>query len=88
MKTQTEVNQFVAREDVGFVLEPTVKVLLAHGMNPAQITATITESAKRVLRLSLSDAGQKASVAELDRQAAQTVKALVEDVRRKAKKAA
>jgi hypothetical protein len=88
MKTQSEVNQFVAREDVGFVLETTVKVLLAQRMTAAQITETITESAKRVLRLSLSDAGQKVSVADLDRQAAQIVKALVEDVQRKAKKAA
>jgi len=80
MKTKTEVNQFVAREDVGFVLEPTVKALLAHGMTSAQVLETVTESAKRVIRLSLSDAGEKLSVAELDAEAAKAAKTLVDDM--------
>jgi hypothetical protein len=77
VKTQSELNQFVAREDVAFVLEPTAKALVAHGMDAAQVLETITESAKRVLRLSLSDAGEKLGVAALDAEAQRAAKALV-----------
>jgi hypothetical protein len=84
MKTKSQVNQFVAREDVGFVLEPTVKALLAHGLTPEQVLETVTESAKRVIRLSLSDAGEKLSVAELSAEAERAAKQAVQDVRSKA----
>jgi uncharacterized membrane protein len=84
MKTKSDVNQFVAREDVGFVLEPAVKALLAHGMTVEQVLATLTESAKRVIRLSLSDAGEKLSVVELDAEADRAAKQVVRDVRGKA----
>jgi uncharacterized membrane protein len=84
VKTKSEVNQFVAREDVGFVLEPAVKALLTHGMTPEQVLGAVTESAKRVIRLSLSDAGEKLSVAELSAEAERAAKQAVQDVRSKA----
>jgi uncharacterized membrane protein len=80
VKTKSEVNQFVAREDVGFVLEPAVKALLAHGMTPEQVLGAVTESAKRVIRLSLSDAGEELSVAELDAESDRAAKMLVDDM--------
>jgi len=81
VKTRTELNQFVAREDVGFVLEPTAKALLAHGMDAAQVLETVTESAKRVLRLSLSDAGERPLALDaLDAEAQQAAKALVDQL--------
>jgi len=80
MKTQSEVNQFVAREDVGFVLEPIAKALLADDRAPEQILVVLRESAKRVLRISLSDAGEKLSVADRDAEAAKAVKMLVYDM--------
>lgn len=84
MKAQIDVNRFVAREDVSFVLEPTVKALLAHGIKQRRSQ----RRSPRVSSVCLSDAGQKVSVAELDRQAAQIVRALVEEVQGKTKKAA
>ena len=79
MKTQTEVNRFIARDDAGFVLEPVVKALFAQGMNAAQVLDTVTESAKRVLRLSLSDAGERPlAVDALDAEAQQAAKALID----------
>src|SRR5258708_1251617 len=47
----------VAREDAAFVLEPLVDVLLGKGLTAAEIQGAVAASAKRVLRLSLSDAG-------------------------------
>jgi len=79
MKTQTEVNRFIARDDVGFVLEPVVKALFAQGMNAAQALETLTESAKRVVRLSLSDAGERPlAVDALEAEAQRAVKTLID----------
>jgi hypothetical protein len=89
MKPQTEVNRFIARDDVGFVLEPMVKALLAQGMNATQALETVTESAKRVIRLSLSDAGERplaidALNAEAQRAAKTLIDRVTNPVRRKA----
>lgn len=82
MKTKTAVNQFVAREDVGFVLEPIAKALLAQGESQADTLEMLREPAKRVLRISLSDAGEKLSVKELDVEAGRAVQELLADVQK------
>lgn len=89
MKTQTEVNRFIARDDAGFVLEPVVRALFARGMNAEQVLETLTESARRVIRLSLSDAGERplavdALDAEAQRAAKTLINRLTNPVRRKA----
>ena len=75
MKTQTPVvktyNQeklalFVAREDAGYILEPLVDCLLGKGLTAAQVTDAVAASAKRVLKISLSEGNVKRSVAEID----------------------
>jgi hypothetical protein len=82
------VHLSVAREDVAFILEPAAKAMLAEGKTPAQVTDVLMESAKRVLRISLSDAGEKLSVGERDIEAALSMKTLMNDIAKKARKAA
>jgi len=57
---------FVAREDASYTLEPLVDCLLGEGLTAAQVTDAVAASAKRVLKISLSENGLKRSVAELD----------------------
>jgi hypothetical protein len=82
------VHLSVAREDVAFILGPTAKTMLAEGKTPAQVTDILMESAKRVVRISLSDANEKLSVTERDAEAALSLKVMFEDMAKKKRKTA
>jgi hypothetical protein len=78
VKTQTQfskkqVTMFLAKDAAADILEPLVDSLLANGL----VHAALTESAKRSLKIFLSDDGVKLSVAEFNAEAEGIAKTLV-----------
>jgi hypothetical protein len=76
--SEENVALFLAREDAAYTLEPIVDALLGNGLTAAQVNDAVADSAKRVLKISLSESGVKRSVAELDVEAQSVAKKLID----------
>jgi tRNA G26 N,N-dimethylase Trm1 len=77
-KQQISTALFVARNDAEYVLEPLVDSLLSNGLTQAEVLDAVAASAKRALRVSVSDSNFKLSVAEWDAEAQRVAKKLIE----------
>jgi hypothetical protein len=76
--SEEKLKHFVANGDVEYMLTPVVDSMLTHGLTHAQLLASVTESTKRVIRLSLSEQGVRLTVSELDAQAGRAATKLIE----------
>ena len=76
--SKEELALFVAKEDAGYMLEPLVDSLLANGLTQAQVLDAVADSAKRIMKVSVSDSPLKMSVAEWDAEAQRVAKKLIE----------
>ena len=66
---EVKLKHFVAKGDVEYLLTPLVDSMLAHGLTQTQVLDAVIESTKRVMKLSLSEAGVRLSVDELEQEA-------------------
>jgi hypothetical protein len=78
LPTEAQVKSFVAEGDVEYLLAPIIDAALVHGLTRTRLLESVTESTKRVIRLSLSEAGVRLSVADLDAEARRVAGKLIE----------
>jgi hypothetical protein len=88
MRSETRNALWLPKHDADFTLEPIVKALVSSGLPKDKALDALTEAAKRVLRLAVSDADLKLVHAELDGDARQVAEGLLESVQNPRTKAA
>jgi len=84
MTNQTKKALWLPKHDADFILEPVAKALLTSGLPKAKALDALTQAAKRILRLTVSDAGINLVHSELDADARSVAEGLLESVRGKA----
>jgi hypothetical protein len=78
MTNQTKKALWLPKHDAEFILEPVAKALLASGLSKDKALDALREAAKRILRLTVSDAGINIAHVELDGDARQVAEGLLE----------